>query len=271
MKHSICRSVVRWSAVALASGCFSAANAAGGDTVYLKAGKAMPVTSILWREGNKEYQVVTAEGGAQMTIPLKDVDRLDIGRPADLDKADQLVKGGQPDAAIPILEGVVSKYRMMVWDVQARQSLGSIYLARKDSAKALAALEPLFSAPVSAPVGAGMRRLYWEALLAAGRSLRLQKELDETIATGPRSGAAAAQVMRGNMFLAVGKKDEALSDYLRTVLFFQDVRDVMPEALFRASERLKELGDARAQEYQGMLLQKYPESEFAKKVAGKKE
>jgi tetratricopeptide (TPR) repeat protein len=255
----------------MVGGCGLAASAFGGDAVLLKTGKSIGVTGILWRDGLKEYQVVTTDGGAQMSIPLKDVDSLDIGRPADFDKAQQLVAGGQPDAAVPLLEGLLAKYKMLVWDVRAREALGRIYVAKNDGAKALAALEPLFTGAVSVPVSAGARRIYWEALTAAGRTADLQKELSETIVAGPRDASAVALVMRGNMFLAAGKKDEALSDYLRVVLFFEGAKDVMPEALFKAAERLKELGDARAQEYRDLLLRKYPESDFAKKLAGKVE
>ena len=243
--------------------------ACGASTVFLKTGKSLSVDSIQWKDGIKEYQVVTTDGAVQMTIPLKDVDRLEVERPAESDRADKLVAGGQSEAAIPLLESITAKYKMMVWDVRAREALGRIYVQKKDSAKALAALEPLFSATVSVAVAPDARRLYWEALLAAGKTTDLQKQLDETIASGRRDAAAAAQVMRGNMFRAAGKKEEALSDYLRTVLFFEDAKDVRPEALFRAAEGLNELGDARAQEYRKVLAQKYPESEFAKKVAGK--
>ena len=271
MKTSASRRLVCWSLLAGLCATLLPGTACGASTVYLKTGKSLAVDTIQWKDGNKEYQVVTTEGAVQMTIPQKDVDRLDVERPAEFDRADKLIAGGQTEAAIPILEGIAAKFKMLVWDVRAREALGRIYVQKKDSSKALAALEPLFSSDVSARVAPDARRLYWQALLAAGRTVDLQKKLDETIAFGRRDAAAAAQVMRGDLFRAAGKKEEALSDYLRTVLFFEDAKDVRPEALFKAAEGLNELGDPRAQEYRRILVQKYPESEFAKKVAGKTE
>ncbi len=245
---------------------------AGGDSLQLKSGKIMPLKSIpVWRDGAKEYQVESSEGDIKVTVALKDIERLDIAKPADLDKAQQLIEAGNDEAAIPLLESVIDRYKMLVWDVKARGILGRIYLKKKNATKALDTLQPLFTSQLMGAVPAGERRAYWDALLAAGRTDDLRKELNAAIAAGRRDDAAAALVMRGNMLQAAGKHEEALQDYLTTVWFFEGSKDVQPEALFKAAEGLKEVRDARAEECRKVLLQKYPDSEFAKKAAGKAE
>lgn len=237
----------------------------GADSVLLTNGKRVAVKTIEWRESTKEYHVETVDD-IKMPIALKDVDRLDIAKPAEFDKAVQQAEAGMGDAAIPVFEGFVTKYKMMVWDVKSREILGRIYLKKKNAQKAIDALQPLFAeGGTPGGVSGATRRVYWDALLDGGRTADLEKELAVAIATGRRDAAAAAQIMRGNMLRAAGKNDEALSYYLRTVLFFDEVKDVQPEALFRTAEGLKALNDVRAEEYRKVLLQKYPDSEFAKK------
>ena len=235
------------------------------DSVLLKNGKLIAVKSIQWREGAKEYQIEAVEGDIKMPIALKDVDRLDVARPADFDKAQQSFSSGNAEAAIPLLNGVVENYKMLVWDAKARELLGRIYLQKKDYRKALDALQPLFAEGATVQASASTRRVYWDVMLAGGRTDELRKELDAAIATGKRDVAAAALVMRGNLLKAAGKGDDALADYLQVVLFFEEVKDMQPEALAKAADGLKEAGDARAEEFRKTLLQKYPDSEFAKK------
>jgi len=269
MKNSDCRGFFGWRLPTLVGLSLIPAIVVGGDLLVMKNGKSLPLKSIQWRDGAKEYQIESSEGEVKMNVAFKDVDRLEIAKPAEFDKAQQMMTSGSDDGAVPLLETVIDKYKMLVWDVKARDMLGRLYLKKKNAVKALDTLEPLFAATALEPAPAGARRAYWEALLAAGHSDDLRKELTSAIATGRRSEAAAALVMRGNMLRAAGKNEDALQDYLKAVWFFEEVKDVQPEALFNAAQGLKELGDARAEECRTKLLQKYPDSDFAKKVAGK--
>lgn len=272
MKNSGYRMLCGWRVPAVVGLFLIPVVVIAGDSLLLKNGKVVPLKSIQWRDGAKDYQVESSEGDLKVNIAPKDIERLDIGKPAEFDKAQQLVAAGNEEAAIPLLEGVIEKYKMLLWDVRARDILGRAYLKKKNASKAIDTLQPLFVAsPGPLPAPAGARRVYWEALSAAKRNDDLRKELDASIATGRRDDAATALVMRGNMLRAVGKNEDALQDYLKTVWFFEEVKDVQPEALFKAAEGLKEAGDARAEECRKALLQKYPDSEFAKKVAGKAE
>jgi tetratricopeptide (TPR) repeat protein len=240
------------------------------NTMYRTDGTSIPLRAIQWIEATKEYRVQPANAtSVVITVALKDVDHLVIERPSDMAKAQQLISEGNLDQAIPLLEGIASKYKMLVWDDQSRALLAKIYLKKKDPKKAVAIFEELRAAAPRKSVPAELRRAYWDALLMTGQTAALKKDLDEAIATGPREGVAAAQVIRGNILRSEDLKEDALVDYLRTVLFFEDARDARPEALFKAAELCDELRDARGEELRKLLLQQYPDSELSKKTAGK--
>jgi tetratricopeptide (TPR) repeat protein len=184
-------------------------------------------------------------------------------------KAQQLASQGNLDPAIPLLEGLIASYRMLIWDNRAKELLAWVYMQKKDAKKAVSILTDLIATAPSKSISQAARRVYWDALLATGQNAALKKELDDAIATGGRDVVAGAQVIRGNMLRGEGRKDDALSDYVRTILFFEDAKESRPEALFKAAELLDDLQDPRADEMRKTLLKEYPDSEFAKKVAGK--
>jgi hypothetical protein len=75
--------------------------------------------------------------------------------------------------------------------------------------------------------------------------------------------------MRGNMNRESGQKEVALLDYLRVVILFENIREVQPEALYKAAEILEELRDPRADELRKKLVQEYKDSDYAAKLSGK--
>jgi tetratricopeptide (TPR) repeat protein len=257
----------RWMAAGAAL-MLVAASAQAANIIKKIGGSTIEAKSIKWLPSSQEYRVETSEG---IILPMaaKEVESLEIDKPADMDKAEQLIKGGQVDSAIPLLEGIISGYTMLVWDNKAREALARAHVQKKDPKKAANVMEEMIKAVDPATVTREQRRLYWDILLAADRTSSLKKELDEAIATAPRETAALAQLMRGNMNRAGGQKEDALLDYLRTVILFKDVKDAQPEALFKAAEMMDELRDPRAGERRKELLQLYPDSEWAKKAAGK--
>jgi len=237
------------------------------NVVRMTNDKEFQPKSITYREGAQEYLLVLPDG-TQIPIPKAQVASLEIDKPAEFDKAAQMIAAKQFDAAIPVLEDIIAKYKMLVWDNRARELLAQAQLT-KDPKKAVATLEEIFATLPKAQASSEVHLLYWIALLAAGREATLKKDLDEVVATGPREMAAIAQVMRGNVNRAAGQKEAALLDYLRTVVLFDQVKSVQPEALFRAAEMLDELRDPRAEDVRKKLVQEYKDSEYASKLSGK--
>jgi tetratricopeptide (TPR) repeat protein len=114
------------------------------------------------------------------------------------------------------------------------------------------------------------RANYMQALLGAGKIKETAALVDEDIASGSREAAARAQIVRGDMKAAAGQYEEALLDYLRTVLLFKDQAAVQPEATYKTAVALKKLNDPRATEYFEKVLDEFPDSEFAAMAKGEK-
>lgn len=240
---------------------------AEASTITLNNGKTIQAKAIQWREGAQEYRV--EEGATQTIIPVakNQVAALEVDKPAEYDKAVQLASSS-PDQAIAILKEMVSNYRMCIWDNKARGLMAQIYAKQKDSKRAVSTLEELFKNAQPWEDYADLRRFYWDMLLQAQMTSTLKKEMEEAIATGSDAVVAQAQVMRGNINRDAGMKEEALLDYLRTILLFGKITQVQPEALYKAAEILEEMRDPRASDLKKTLVQKYPGSEYAKKVGG---
>jgi outer membrane protein assembly factor BamD (BamD/ComL family) len=238
------------------------------DVVHLTNGKSIQAKDIQWREGEQTYRVTTPDD-VMMPIPKAQVESLEIAKPAAFAQAETMMAGKQYAAAIPLLDDVVGKYKMKVWDNEARKFLAQAHMAMNEPKKAADVLEGFMSSVPKAESPADAIMLYWKALLAAGRGATLKKELDEVAASGTRSMAAAAMLMRGNMNREAGQKEPAVLDYLRVVILFENIKAVQPEALFKAAEILEEMRDPRADEMKKKLVQEYKDSEYAAKLSGK--
>lgn len=246
----------------------AAISAAAQDSILLTNGRRLAARSIQWREGEKAYRVETPEG-AISTIPKAQVQKVDVRKPADWDKAAGMMAAKQYAAAVPLLDGIATSYRMLGWDGEARRLLANAYLGLKEPKKAADALESYMEQMPKAEIPMELTQTYWNVLLQAGRGASLKKDLDDVIASGPRPMVAAAMMMRGNMSREGGQKEPALLDYLRVVILFDNIRELQPEALFKAAEILDELRDPRADELRKKLVQEYKDSEYAAKVSGK--
>jgi len=247
---------------------FGSSGTARADKVTLTNDREIDAKQVTWRESDQEYRVEMADGTI-MPFPKAQVARLQVDKPADYAKAMQLVTAKQPDAAIPLLEGLTTSYKMRNWDNEARKVLAQIYLGKNDAKKAALTLDDYFSSVPKAEVPVDVQVLYWKALLGADRSSTLKKELDDVIAGNDRETAAAAQLMRGTMNRQAGLKEAAFLDYMRVVELFKDVKSVQPEALFKAAELLEEMRDPRAEPLRKKLAQEYKDSEWAAKLGGR--
>jgi tetratricopeptide (TPR) repeat protein len=239
----------------------------GANRITLTNGKTIDARSIQWRASEQSYRVETEEG--IIPVPKAQVENLEIDKPADLDKATAMISARQYAQAIPILDEIVSKYNMLVWDNEARRLQGVAYLAQNDPKKAADALEGYVANAAKDEVALDVMTLYWTAMLKAGRTATLKKALDEAVVSNVRATAAAATLMRGNMSREASQREAALLDYLRVVILFDSVKQIQPEALFKAAEVLDELRDPRADVLKRRLTQEYKDSEYAAKLGGK--
>ena len=233
--------------------------APAANVLHLASGKNISFKSIRWDSAKNEFLVQPASGGdAVFPVAKKDVARLEMDPPAEMTQAQQLLSANRNNEAIPLLQTVVGSCRGLNWDNTARELLARIYVKGNEPGKAIAMVDELLAAGASASISAGLRTEYWKALLAIDpKSAKAMKDMGEAIATGPREAVPAALTMRGNLQRAVGRKEDALQDYLRTILFFENAGAVRTEALTQAIALLEEQGDAtRANELRQKLDQK---------------
>ncbi len=226
--------------------------------------------ALSWRPSERQYQVRTAGTGAAVSIiPLNQVSGVRVQPPATLEPAVRAARAGQANAAtVAALETIVKDYLMLEHDLTAARWLGELLLRQGKGVEAARMFDRVLEhRQVSALPPDGVR-VYWNALLEAERFPDLRRQLKWGIEEGPRPVAAAAQLLRGEMDMRGGRFREALVEgFLRTVVLFQDVRDVQPEALYKASLCFEELGESQhAEKMRKKLLAEFPDSSYTRQI-----
>lgn len=258
-----------WAGAALGAAAavvLGAGEAAADRIILKKGGQSIEAKSIRYRKSSDEFIVQT--DASTMPVPRRDVDRVEVAKPEKYDQAIQLVQTAKYDAAIPLLQEIVDGFEKLEWDDLARDALAQAYAGKADFRKTVSLYKEILASVPPERVTLALRRRYWAALIGAQQYSTLKTELDSAMGQGSREVAAIAQMMRGDMYLAQGQKQDALLDYLRTVVLYEQVKEVQPEALAKAARQLEELRDPRAAELRKKLAAEYPNSPQAKQAAG---
>ncbi len=229
------------------------------------------VGDILWRPQAKKYVVTqTRQGGQQITtdVMANEVDRVEVPKPEKLDAAINAVRSGKSSAAIPVLEAIVSQYAMLGWDEPAARYLAQAKLDAGDADAAIALCEGLIKAKPQAAYLGEMAPTYWQALLKKDKKAKLAELISKAISNGDRRASASALIMRGDMLMEQKEPLNALKDgYLRVVILYENVADVQPEALFKAAKAFEAISqNSNAEKMRSTIRQKYPKSDYAKKL-----
>ena len=213
---------------------------------------------------------LTMEMGVR-TFPKGSYLKAVADKPAEYDQAMAAMAAKKYEDAAKLLEGIVTRYRLLDWDVQAAKELPKALLGKGDAENAVLAYEKLF---VLAPaekqnpdVAWGMRR----ALLQAKQYAKLTGQLDAVAAAGNRPDAARAQIMRGDIQLAQNNVEQAAMDYLRTAILFQDVKDagIQGEAHYKAAAALEQMREPRAKDLYRKVVEQFGASPYAAQAKSK--
>ena len=237
--------------------------------IITKAGTGQKLKgSVKWLAISKQYEVRPEGSSVAYKLAPGEVADIQVARPAELDAAVKNAIAGRVAQAVPVLEKVMRDYTMLQHDVVAAQYLAQCYLKTKDPRKAVAMCDKVMASNPGAAEDPGFAGIYWQALLETDQYSKLDKALEIAIQGESRELAAVAQLRRGDIAKQKGKLDDALIDgYLRTVVFFQSVKSVQPEALFKAAECFQEKGQhPYAEKMRKELLSRYPQSEYAQRV-----
>ncbi len=235
------------------------------NKLTLANGKVMEFRSIEWRSSTKEYRVDTGQG--IIPVPKAEVADIQVDRPADLDKAIQLIETDKGAEAITILEPLIATYKMTKIEQEASGYLAEAYFANKNFAKAASMLEDQIKESAPSDIPLENRRRYWQSLLALKREATLNKALDEAVASSNRAFACAGRLTKADASQMGGQREDALLDYLRVVTLYEDLKEFQPAALAGAVTVLEDLRDPRADLFRKKLAQQYPASPEAKRAA----
>lgn len=274
MKHTIrvlplCRLLPAVLAVVMLAGT-AAAQIRG--TIKTTDGKTVS-GQIRWLNSQKKYIVMSTRPGTQATIEVQltadQVADIQVPQPRELGPAIQAVRSGSNIAgAIPVLEKIIIDYTMMQWDEPAARVLAEAQLAVGKPDAAIKACERVIAIRPEAAYKGDMAVVYWQALLKANRSARLEALLKDAIAKGGREASASALIMRGDMLMESKQPRDALKDgYLRVVILYENVRSVQPEALYKAAKAFEAIHqNPNAEKMRSILRTKYASSEYARKI-----
>ncbi|MDE0838407.1 MAG: hypothetical protein OSB41_05065 [Kiritimatiellae bacterium] len=229
---------------------------------------------IIWRGGSRAYEVRDPNNASiSRSVPFDRVRSVHVKKPAGLDVGVKAVSGGSFSGAhIAKLEAIVKAYGMLGHDLTAGAALARAYVETGQGPKTEDLYRRLKSSRKAGDLPGGLVGAYWDALLKAGKSSVLNREIDIILRTGARSAVAVAYVLKGDIKKQDGKFEDALIDgYLRTVVLYRDIKDVQPEALYKAHSCFQELNQVtHAETMRKRLMEAYPTSSYAKDLkAGK--
>lgn len=227
---------------------------------------------LRWKPVSKVYVFTTKAKNGQSTereLKPSDIEAFRVAKPAGWD---DIVKSARsnPSSAASRFEKIAEEYTMLEYDVEAAKYAGLIYLGMGNAEAALKICEKVAVANPEASSLSDMAPVYWKAMLATGKTAKLNGYIDTAIASGTDSAAAQALIIRGDMLKKDGRLKDALKDgYLRTILLFSRVEEAQPEALAKAVETFEELNQATyAERMRQMLLLKYGNSKEAQALRG---
>jgi len=225
------------------------------------------VTGVIrYQPASKVFSVQA--GNVVTKIPLADVVRVIVKKPAELDAAVAAAQRGQAATAMPILEKVMTDYQMMEWDIVAARWLMACYLVKNESVKAEEMGDKVIAANGGNIPSGDFFSVYVETLIANKKEAKARKILQDAIASGDRMTAALAQIKRGDLDQKKGDSKAALVDgYLRTVILFADIKEVQPEALYNAVKCFEQLQQASyADKFRKRLLAEFPKDPYTAKL-----
>lgn len=227
--------------------------------------------TIRWLPAKKLYVVTQARQGGQsfdLELAPDKVAKVVVAEPAKLKPAIAAVKAGKAAAAVPVLEEIVKTYAMLQWDEPAARYLAEARLLSGDMEGAIKTCEALIKAKPELAYLGELAPTYWQALLKTNKTAKLGELITKAIAEGDRGASAAALVMRGDILMEKKEALNALKDgYLRVIILYENVKDIQPEALYKAAKAFDALNQsANAEKMRGKLRTKYATSDYARKL-----
>jgi len=264
-------------AIAAAAACCAVLSSAMAADVYaqMRRTNGQEVRGkVRWMPASKKYAVTVAQGGTAMEQQWdpSEMEQLIVVPPPGWQDIMKTASSASPDRALPALRSIIQDYKMLQYDEAAGMVAAKIYMAKNQLNEALKICEEVIKDNPRAGSSSVMAPVYWDAMISSGKTGggRLEKMLDEAVASAPRPVSAMALVRRGDLLKKQGQARNALKDgYLRVVFLYTDQKEAVSEALFKAGETFEELHQTSyAEKMRQTLLSRYGDSAFARKLRG---
>lgn len=239
--------------------------AEGAAYVVRNNGARVDGTAI---RANRQGDIILTQERGTVEFPRGSYREARAPRPAEMDQAVRQLRDGNMDDAIRTLQTVERNYQFLGWDIDAIALMARAYTESESYREAVSSYERLFEKDGSKRTDSAIRWGYYAALLGANQYDQLEGILSELISdrAQSREDAARAQLMRGDMKMQRQRYEDALLDYLRTVLLFERQTSVQAEALFKAGTALAEMRDPRARDMFRRVVEQHGNSPFAQQA-----
>ena len=243
---------------------------ARGQTFYFSDGRKASMPEARIRGANIIVPLKTAgteDGGAEITLPISKLSRIDWPAPAAVAEAETALKAGKPADALKKIDTVLLEQEIFRnvpgswWSEGA--VIKAVALARLGKDGEADVLLALMRQSKASPEDVSRVTIaIIDQLLAAGKTddatARLEK-FQETATDD--SGLAAIAVTKGQILERSGHFEDALLSYLRVPVFYPSEDASMPAALLGTGRVYKKLGDdARATATFASLSTRFPNS-----------
>jgi len=225
-------------------------------------------------------QVTHVQGGSvfvkleqgEFGVPMRDIVRVELDRPAAYDKGLAALKAGKPQEAVAALKPLVDRLAglpsPLVMDAVLR--LGDAYLEMKDTKLAAAMFDKLKQLYPNSPQVHAVDVKNARVLFSVKKyddvikviNNYLDPELKKDFLTADQETTVAeALVLLGDCLLAKDKTYEALDCYMKVVTLYDFDDDRATEAHFKAAGVLEKTGNwKRAKEEYEDLVKESPDS-----------
>ena len=231
---------------------------------------------ITWKPVARQYSIsIQAAGGATTTqsIPVDKVKSIRVVKPEGWDALEAEIRGGKATAAtLPKLQKIMDDYTMLQYDALAARYILELHLRANRPEEAMKIADKLIQGDPRAASTSEAAPSIWKAMIATGKTTRLERYLDEAVRGGSRVVSAKALVARGDLLAKNGDMKAALKNgYLRVVCLYGDIPEVQPEALYKAGDAFEKAGQVSyAEKMRQRLLQnpRYQNSSWARKLRG---
>lgn len=238
--------------------------------LIMRDGQTRVQGELTYRSASRVYEIKDPVKKISRTVSADQVLEARVRAPQALSAAVGAVQAGRYTGPhIEQLKKIVSDYWMLQHDVTAGAALLRAYVESGNANEAVLQGEKFLTSRRRAAIPGALVSAYWDALLKSGKDAKLENEISRVVAEGASDAVAAAYIIKGDIQKKAGEYEAALIDgYLRAIVLYREIREVQPEALYKAALCFDELNQVtHAEKMRKKLVEGYPKSEYTRRLS----